>query len=173
MTEGRASRYLTNASNLAIVIAAIVIVAATYLPRRVVSNTRTGVPASGDKLRGISGVSYADANVTAVLFLRSGCQYCNDSMGFYRRLAASVHDQRRQRRIIALTTADDAASLRSHLDANGVRVDSVRVEQSLRFGVTGTPTLILVNNAGVVIRSFSGRLNPSDEEEVFRLFRES
>jgi hypothetical protein len=171
MSDSRLSYFLTNASNVAIIVSALVVVVGLVVPGRPASRQPNLLPQPGDTLSKLAVVNYSDARVTAILFLRSDCRYCNDSMAFYKRLVARCHTGRPERRVIAVTLEDIDSVIR-HLAGYGVRLDSVHTGQAHSFGVTGTPTVILVNASGIVVGSFAGRLPAQTEQEVLRLVDE-
>jgi hypothetical protein len=57
---------------------------------------------------------------------------------------------------------------KKYLDDLGVAIEEVKQAQLDSIGVYGTPTLILVNNQGVVITSWVGKLSADGEAEVLR-----
>lgn len=61
---------------------------------------------------------------------------------------------------------------RTYLDKLGIKVDDV-VQSPLSFaGVSGTPTLLLIDNQGAVIDSWVGKLSEGAAEEVRLQVRE-
>jgi thioredoxin-related protein len=79
----------------------------------------------------------------------------------YQRIAK----ERAGARLIALMPQSIEES-RRYLDKLGIEVSDVRQLQTGALGVTGTPTLILVNNEGAVVNSWVGRLPAEKEVEV-------
>ena len=59
----------------------------------------------------------------------------------------------------------------TYLNQLGVAVDEVRQFQMGAIGVRGTPTLILVDNQGVVKESWIGKLPEAKEADVMAHFR--
>jgi hypothetical protein len=62
-------------------------------------------------------------------------------------------------------TPDEA---KKYLDELGVAIEEVKQAQLDSISVHGTPTLILVNNQGVVMTSWVGKLSADGEAEVLR-----
>jgi hypothetical protein len=55
---------------------------------------------------------------------------------------------------------------REYLDRHEIKVDEVRSDSLRSIGVTGTPTILLVNENGVVSNYWRGKLSPEKEAEV-------
>ena len=53
-----------------------------------------------------------------------------------------------------------------YLNSEGFHVDQVKQTSMGELGVRGTPTLLLVNSAGVVTKVWIGRLQPQEQEQV-------
>jgi hypothetical protein len=66
--------------------------------------------------------------------------------------------------VAALSVPRDAAI--SYLKKASLNVDRVVDANGLDLTIPGTPTLLLLDERGVVMRAWIGRLFPSQEEEV-------
>jgi hypothetical protein len=55
---------------------------------------------------------------------------------------------------------------RTYLDKLGIKVDDVAQSPLNSVGVSGTPTLLLIDNQGAVIDSWVGKLSEGAGEEV-------
>lgn len=158
------------AANVAIIVVAIllgVVLVRNYLFR---SPTPTQIPAvagieTGTKLS-LSGVDWNTSKRTLVMALSTECHFCTESAPFYQRLA-----QERARnlnlRLIAVFPQKSQESL-EYLKGLAVNVDDVRQSELASLGVSGTPTLILLNNQGVVEDTWRGKLNGDREGDVLR-----
>lgn len=100
-----------------------------------------------------------------VLAISPKCQYCTESMPFYRRLALtpSVGEGR-----VALTVArvGEADELSRYLQAHEfVPTEVVGVRES-GLRVSGTPLLVLLDQNGAVVSSWAGLLESNQEGDV-------
>jgi hypothetical protein len=114
----------------------------------------------------IGDYDFSKHQKTVVLSLRSDCHYCQESIGFHRSLIRSASASNGRIGIIAVFDEPLGQALAAlkleHLD-----VPVVRVAQLASVGVQGTPTVLIVNNQGVIERAFPGKLSQLGEDEVF------
>ena len=101
---------------------------------------------------------------TVFFALRSGCHWCEDSASFYRELipvasAAHIH--------LVAVTPDSIPEARQFLHSLGMDFSDVREVDFKEFGVSGTPTLVLVDSKGRIQYSWLGKLSPEGEDQVF------
>jgi thioredoxin-related protein len=153
-------RSLEISANLAILVVAIIIVGnflwARSKPKQDLQSPKVGTKVS------VPGIKWDDGT-TLVLVLQKGCRYCEESAAFYRRL----HDQRSgsQPRMLAVVPGDKTEVAR-YLSEQGVVVDEI-VNASLSVvKVSATPTLLLIDRAGIVTSVWVGKLDSSQETEV-------
>jgi thiol-disulfide isomerase/thioredoxin len=124
------------------------------------SASQPGVAAdSGAKLM-LPGVDWAESKKTLVLAVSSTCHFCTESAPFYQRLVKEGGV-----RLIAVVP-QDAAEGRAYLDRLNVPIGDVRQMPLGAIGVEGTPTLMLVDDKGVILNSWVGKLPTSTEDEV-------
>ena len=155
-------------ANIAIILVAISLVA--VLAKRFVftgpsSDASSGSPQPnlGTKLS-LPDADWSKSNKNLVLVLSDSCKYCTESSPFYQRLV----QERAQRESFRLTAifpqpADDG---RKYLNGLGVAIDDVRQLSSGTIRIRGTPTLLLVDNTGLVKDEWVGKLPPEKEAEV-------
>lgn len=106
----------------------------------------------------LQGINYGDHRQTVVMYLRSSCGYCTESMPFYRTLAGIRPNDARLRLVVASIDPVDVS--KDYLRAHKVEVDSVVV--TTPRGIP-TPTLVLVDQSGTVRDVWVG-LQPPDRE---------
>lgn len=62
---------------------------------------------------------------------------------------------------------------RQYLSSEGVRVDDVRQVPLESIGVSGTPTLLLVDGAGIVTDLWVGKVPPEEEDQVLAILHKN
>jgi hypothetical protein len=112
----------------------------------------------------ISGINWAQNKQTLLLVLRDGCHFCSDSAGFYQRLLKEQGAKAQTKFVAVLPGSIDDSH--KYLASLGVPIREVKQESLSALGVRGTPTLLMVNEKGVVTKSWIGRLSASKEIEV-------
>ncbi len=121
----------------------------------------------GARLEPLNGYKWNSHGATLVLALRSGCPFCQASMGFYGR----VKDDWRSGRLKAypLVLYPDAAAEARPEIRNLWQLTSV---DYAGVGILSTPTVLLVDSRGSVLRKWTGQLPASQEEIVLAAARE-
>lgn len=115
-------------------------------------------------------IDWAQNNKTLVLMLQKGCGACEDSASFYRGIKQAL-SARNDVSIVAILSdsLDEAAAYLNKIDipVNDIRQISL---PSLRpYGLMATPTLVLVNENGLVTGIWSGKLPRKREAEVLSM----
>ena len=162
---------ITNVGLLVVSVAILGILIKTnfYDPRQA-SDGRPSQPVNikGKKIA-VPGLDFGASRSTLILALSSTCHFCNESMGFYKSLAASRTRDSKDLRIVAVFP-QAATYAEEHLKSKDVSVDGVLSAPLASIGVIGTPTLILVDSKGVVQESWRGKLTaPSEKSLIGRL----
>jgi hypothetical protein len=106
---------------------------------------------------------------TLVLALQIGCHFCSESSSFYQSL---IQERARFGNIQFMAVLPQTVEeSKDYLNRLGVAVDDVRQSSLGQIGVLGTPTLLLVNGAGVVTEAWDGKLQPEQEKCVLARLR--
>ncbi|MGB7925746.1 MAG: redoxin family protein [Pyrinomonadaceae bacterium] len=113
----------------------------------------------------LPGVDWAGHNQTLLVVLQKGCRYCSESAPFYQRLVKET-DGRNLHLVAVLPQTTDES--KQYLNELGVPIADIKQATLDSLGVGGTPTLILVDNQGVVKNAWVGKLNADNEAGVLR-----
>jgi thioredoxin-related protein len=154
-------------SNIAIIIVAILlgtVLVRKYLlaqPTQPDNNAVVNNPLNTGTKLNLQDIDWSKNEQTLVLALSNSCHFCSESAPFYQRLAQSKGDTR----LIAVLPQSVEDGQR-YMEKLGVSVNEVRQFPFSNIGVQGTPTLILVDNKGMVINSWVGKLSIDKETEV-------
>lgn len=157
-------------ANIAIIVVAVLIglafVKSYVLADRAQPQPRNPV---GTKVS-LPGIDWAKNGQTMLLVLQKGCHFCSESAPFYRQLVKETADNGKVQLIALLPQEVDES--RSYLSELGVTVQEVKQTPLNSLGVTGTPTLLLVNGEGVVTNAWKGKLPVEKESEVLAKLRQ-
>lgn len=158
-------------ANLAIIAVALLI--GVVFLQRYVLDKRGNIPDQivvGTKVS-MSGVNWAQNKQTLLVVLQKGCHFCSESAAFYRQLAKAI-EGRDDLHVVAVLPQQVGDS-KQYLSELEVPINDVKQASLDTIGVRGTPTIIIVDSRGVVVRSWVGKLPSNKEAEVFAALRDS
>lgn len=163
----RLRRFVEIGSNIAVILVAVLL--GYSLVNRYYSQPAQPTPAAesllkpGIKLQ-IEDLDFSKSDRNLVLVLSTTCNFCSESMPFYRRLVELNADKSRLR-VIGAFMQDLDKSVK-YLNEHEVSLDKVIKADPSEMMAKGTPTLILTDKNGVVLYSWYGKLKPDRENEV-------
>ncbi len=156
------SAVLEKITNVAIVCACVVVVGEVAY-RHLTQKSASPPYASGEHIKDTPALGFHSADKTLVMVTASGCHYCAESLPFYRQLVPLAHES--GVRVVAIAF-EPVANNRTYLSANGVAIEAVVSAHESGFRPTPTPTLLLVNRKGKVLRVWAGLLQEQQQAEV-------
>jgi thioredoxin-related protein len=112
----------------------------------------------------LSDVDWAQSEKTLLLVLDKGCIYCRESVPFYRKLIAKNSAEGGPRMIAVLPQPDEES--RKFLDEMSITIKDVKHATAASLGLAGTPSLVLVNNKGVIVGVWTGKLPQETEAKL-------
>jgi hypothetical protein len=122
---------------------------------------------TGDRLD-LPYLAPSAADRTVVLFVRSGCRFCTDSMPFYDRLTRDSKARFGERVRFVVITPDDGATAASYLRSHGVTVDQIVPSTPPPRKIWATPTVVITSRNGLVDNAWTGQLDVAGQLEVRR-----
>ena len=151
-------RWLGRLANVGIVVVAVVASIQAY---RLLTPTREPKPAyAAGELLDIGGTPVKVP--TLIVVTRSTCSFCTASMPFYGSLKFEPI-------LWVAAGGEDVGTNEAYLSNHGIQPASVlTLADAGLTKVKATPTVILVDAGGRVVRSWTGRLSPETEREVKR-----
>jgi len=152
------SRVLENITNVAILLVILLIGLSFY---RNYSQSHRPEVKVGDKLK-IPGESIDKK--TLLVAISTQCHFCTESAPFYKRLVNSSKGIR----IVALAQ-ESLPESKSYLQQLQVPINDVKQVSFMPIHISGTPTLVLLNDRSEVAKVWKGKLSPSVEDEVLRV----
>lgn len=100
-----------------------------------------------------------------VVAVNSDCHFCIESLPFYR----EVDRQRRIARTpvpLFFVSAEPVERLRAFVDGAELSPDGIISVDFRALGVSATPTLAVIDSAGIVKQAFYGKLSEQDAREL-------
>jgi hypothetical protein len=110
------------------------------------------------------GIDWSGQEQTLVLVLSTTCRYCTNSAEFYKRVIEESERHRRTRLVAVFSQSQDEAL--TYLTRLGLTFGTVLQAPPSALGLNGTPTLLLVDKQGKVVRGWNGQLPQAREAEV-------
>jgi peroxiredoxin len=117
----------------------------------------------GQQLEPIAGVPFDQSPNTVLVFVRSTCQFCTNSMGFYRSLAERAPASNFRLVVVSVEHPDVT---RAYLKKHAVSPTAVAQAAASHPGGRTTPTLVVIDQRGVIRRFWSGQLDDARQHEV-------
>ena len=153
MTLGK----LADAITVVVGVAVLAALGARYLSSGPVA------PGVGERLDPSVGIDVAAGSQALVLALQSNCQFCQESMPFYRRVLVERNSGELQ---IVVAAPSHDVGIGEYLAQEGLHPDDVVFVERGQVPVAGTPTLLVVDASGMVTHAWIGRLDADQEAEV-------
>jgi thioredoxin-related protein len=157
------------AANLAIIITALLlsmVMAKHYLTQSSEQKHKDEITdlseqtITGENIK-LPDINWQSNKKTLLLALSTTCHFCTDSSPFYERLTKEA----KTTHLIAVFPQSIEDS-RLYLDRHRIRIDDIRQSSLSSLGVQGTPTLLLVDDKGIVLSTWVGKLSADKEAEV-------
>lgn len=111
----------------------------------------------------INGIDWKKNKKTLVMYISSTCHFCKESTPFYKRFLKENSSGEIKFMAVLPQPVEEA---RDYLKSAGINVDDVYNAQLTSIGITGTPTLLLVDENGTVSDVWKGKLSSDKESEV-------
>lgn len=132
------------------------------------SNPSTKGVQTGTRIT-LPGIDWRKSSRTLLLVLSTNCRFCTESAPFY----VKLQDQKSSDVRIVAVLPQPIADAKTYLDKLGVRVSEVAQSDLRSVGVSGTPTVLMINKEGVVTDSWVGKLSDDAAARVINLVNTS
>lgn len=119
----------------------------------------------GEPVPTIPELTFAAADKSLLLFVRSTCGFCTASMPFYKTLIERVRGSG-GKVSVAIISDEPVATSKAYLMRHNISPPTVASVAAGRFKVSGTPTVLLVDKQGIARRVWRGRLAEASELEL-------
>lgn len=167
MDYSKVRKALEITTSVAVVLAAsalVVLIIAGFLSRPMGIQAESGFQ-KGKVLPKIARLDYSDSSRTLLIALSQQCDYCDESMPVYKKLVDFRQEGKTSNRIVALLPTTDVEAIQL-VKQNQLNIDTIGEVDFNSLNIKSTPTLILVDNRGVVIDFWLGKLSSEDEQQI-------
>lgn len=156
-------------ANISIIFAALLVT--TLLAKRFIIDRPSDPGSSSAQERvkvgtrvSLPDLDWSQSDRNLILILNKDCRFCTESASFYQRIVTETKNLQGVR-VVAALPHELAVSSR-YLSGLQVGISEIRQADPTSLGVRGTPTLLLVNKAGLITDIWSGKVPPDKEAEV-------
>ncbi len=164
---------LENLANLATilvsVVLSVVLIKVFLLPQSRPMANRAESRVGMSLKESLPDVDWAKNKRTLVLAVSTQCHFCTESAPFFQRIQKEKAEDLKL--VAVLPQAPDES--RKYLEGEGVHVDDVKQATLSAIGVTGTPTMLLVDGKGTVAKVWAGKLQPDQEGGVLAVLKKN
>jgi hypothetical protein len=109
-----------------------------------------------------SGLDFPRSRSSLLLVISTNCHFCEESLPFYRTLSEAAEGKADLLAVLPQPQSEGAA----YLKAAHVEVAQVASVPPAQLGISGTPTLLLLDSSGKVQEVWLGLLDQSRQEQV-------
>ncbi len=172
MERGKAKTYFEVASSFVVLLVALVVLgnfAWKAISDKKPPTLERGLH-RGDRFSSIPGLDYADASRTMILAMSLKCEYCSDSMPFYRRLLKERGSNPRAMRIVAVFP-EASPEVTDYLREHEIDLTMVPMIDHKALGFPGPPSAVLVDEHGKIVDFWIGRMSQEVERRVLEITR--
>jgi AhpC/TSA family. len=144
---------------IAVVVTAGILVKRTIFPGASFAN----LPriSTGEHLS-IPNVDWGQNKKTLVFFLKKDCAYCTSSAPFYQQLIAEASKRNVKCLAVLPNTPDEARKYLQYLE---LPIENIQTGSLAAYKISGTPTVLFVDDAGIVRSAWFGA-QPDREKEM-------
>jgi glutaredoxin len=167
---GSTRQRLETATNIAILVLAAVmcvILIRDYVAPRIFPPSRGRGPAPAASIPSpirLAGLDFSRSDRTLLFVISSTCPYCRKSEEFYRSLTGKAREYKNIQFAAALPQPEPEA--REYIQQAGLDFRQVVSADLPTIGIAGTPTLVLLDKNGNVLRYWLGVLPPEGQQRV-------
>ena len=164
-------RYLNIATNIIVVVigvALISLIAYRVFYQPSLGSTEAELLRKGQEFKGLQEVDFKQNSNTILLALDANCEYCTQSLPFYKNLITKSKNNPSVR-VIALFK-NKSEEIENYLRENEIAVEFIPDVDLVKLKVDATPTVIWVDANRKIVGSYQGSLQEKQETAFFEVY---
>ena len=110
----------------------------------------------------VPGIDWSKSDLTVLLALSTTCHFCTESAPFYQRIQQEKPSSFQLVAVLPQSIEDS----RQYLNRLGVSVSEIVQTPLSSIGVSGTPTMMLIDNNGIIKAAWTGKVRDDQVAEV-------
>lgn len=169
MSQTKLKSYLevtTNVAVLLVALAILVTLAWNYFGRRPAPLLQAGFQ-KGQTFAQVPGIRYDSSPQTLFIAMNTHCHYCAESLPFYKQLADAQRTSSRATHVVVLFPNQETEVMQ-YVQQNGLDLETIASVDFSALNISGTPTLILLDDDGRVLDFWVGKLPQEQEQQVVK-----
>lgn len=123
---------------------------------------------AGDDFKGLQEVNFSKNSNTILLVLDAKCQYCTQSLAFYKKLI--VESKEKSNVWVIAVFKIKAEEVEHYLKDHGINIEFIPNVNLVELKVDATPTIIWVDANRKIVGSYEGVLNEKQESTFFEFY---
>lgn len=165
--QSRARQYLEIATNVAVLLVAMVVLATIASNLLAPSVSLEGGLRKGGAFPQLPGVDYGKSSKTLLTSLSVRCDYCSESLPFLKEVARIHADAANAVRIIAVF-ADPESEVKRYIDQRQLNFPAVSGADLKTLNLSATPTYVLVDSNGRIVDFWIGKPSTDVEQQIVK-----
>jgi thioredoxin-related protein len=107
--------------------------------------------------------NFNNSNKTLIIVLSTSCKFCNESVPFYKKLAKNISLAEKNLNLVSIFR-EDKIFVENYLSKYDLQIATISSVDFNEIDVSGTPTLILMDEQKRIVETWRGRLDTAQEE---------
>jgi hypothetical protein len=169
MNQTRVKNFIEVASNVAVVVAALVVVASfarSYFRPRPRVMLQGGLQ-KGAQLPQLPGLDFSKSRKTLLVAMDANCDSCRESLPFFSTLVDKLRGKPGDARLIAMFQGGEEQT-RRYAEQSRLNTDTVFGVDFKLLDVSALPSIILIDSTGTVLDFWIGKLSKDSEEQILK-----
>jgi len=170
MNKAKVKNFIEVASNVAVVIVAIVVLISfvrSYISPAPQVKLQGGLQ-KGTQFPQVMGVDFSKSQRTLLVALDPNCESCVESLPFFKSLADKLYSKSNDAKMVAVFQSSDEMAKR-YVRENQLKADAVFGADFKALSLSAIPAIILIDNRGTIIDFWLGKPSNSIEEQIIKL----
>jgi thioredoxin-related protein len=155
------------ATNIAVLLVSVIVLGSfawNYFSPTPTVLLQTGLQ-KGAAFAQVPGVDYKTAPQTLIIAMSADCDYCSQSIPFYKQLAELENQRSKGIPIIALFPDGDS-QMKQYLQEHQFTVKAISKVDFKALNVAATPTTVLVDSNGKILDFWVGKPSKDFEQQI-------
>lgn len=167
MNKAKVQNVIEVASNVAVVAAALVVLV-SFVRSHILPTPRVtlqGGLQKGAPFPKVPGLDFSKSQRTLLVAIDPNCEYCNESLPFFKNLADKLRGRPSNVRMITVFQSSEEP-VRRYVEQSQLNVETVFGADFKTLNVSVIPALILIDNSGTILDFWIGKPSKEIEEQI-------